>query len=86
MDERHAQFLILLEDVCAGAELADLRIEVQTTQGARVGGVPQATSPAGGIDYAGYDHQTVRVGTVQVPLQDVVNFTVAAPDVSVERP
>jgi hypothetical protein len=80
MDDCHAQFLMLLESVCAGAELADLRIELQTNQGARIGGVPRNGSPAGGFDQTDYDNGTVRVGTVEVTLRDVVNFTVAAPD------
>lgn len=79
MDDCHAQFLILLEDVCAGAELGDLRIELETTQGARIGGVPRSASRAGEFDHTGYDHDSVLIDTVAVALRDVVNFTVAAP-------
>ena len=77
MDDRHAHFLGLLEDLCAGAELADLRIELQTVTGARIDG---AASLAGQIGQTSYDRQTVRVGTVEVAFQDVVSFTVAAPE------
>lgn len=76
MDDRHAHFLGLVEDLCAGAELAHLRIELQTITGARIDG---AATPAGEIDQTSYDHQTVRIGTVEVALKDVVSFTVAAP-------
>lgn len=76
MDDRHAHFLGLLEDLCAGAELAHLRIELQTITGARIDG---AASLAGEIDQTSDDHQTVRIGTVEVALEDVVSFTVAAP-------
>ena len=76
MADRRAHFLGLLEDACASAELADLRIELQTITGGRIDG---AASLAGEIDQTSYDHQTVRVGTVEVALQDVVSFTVAAP-------
>lgn len=76
MDDRHAHFLGLFEDVCAGAELADLWIELQTITGARIAG---AASVSGQIDQTSYDHQTVRVGTVEVAFQDVVSFTIAAP-------
>jgi hypothetical protein len=81
MNERHAQFLILLADVCAGAELADLSLEVQTTQGTTIGGVPQPKSSGhhvGDVDHTGYDH-TMHIGAIEVDLQDVVKFTVTAP-------
>ena len=76
MDDRHAHFLGLLEDVCTGAELADLRIELQTITGARIDG---AASLAGEIDQTSSDHQTIRVGTVEVAFRDVVSVTLAAP-------
>jgi hypothetical protein len=80
MDDRHAQFLILLEAVFAGAELARLRIELQTIKGTRIGGVPRAASLAGGIDLTSSNQQTVRIGTVEVAFRDVVSFTVAGPE------
>ena len=81
MDDRCANFFILFGDVCTSAELAGFRIEVQTAQGARVVGVPQARSPAhpaDDLDHTGYG-RTVRVDTVEIGVQDVVAFTVTAP-------
>lgn len=81
MNDREAHFLILLGDAYVGAELGDLRIEVQTVQGARIGGAPQAPSaahPADGIDDSDYA-STIRIDNVEIPLRDVVSFTVTAP-------
>jgi hypothetical protein len=81
MDVRYAQFLILLGEVCAEAELAGLWIEVQTITGARIGGVPRAgplnhaTVEVGDPDYG----HSICIDTVEIPLQDIVSFAVSAP-------
>jgi hypothetical protein len=80
MDDRHAQFLILFEDACAVAELAGLRIEVQTIKGARIGGLLGGGSLADEIDRTSHDRQNVRIGTLEVAFQDVVTFTVGGPE------
>ena len=81
MDDRHAQFLILLEAVFAGAELADLRIELQTIKGTRIGVCPEPRCWLE-IDLTSYNDRAVRIGTVEVAFQDVVSFTVASPGAS----
>ena len=40
MDDRHAQFLIVVPDACLGAELGQLIVEVLTIDGVRYRGVP----------------------------------------------
>ena len=77
MDDRHAQFLILVADACLGAELGELVVEILTIEGVRYRGVPtvvQDEQP----DVA--DGGALRVDGSVVALEDVVEFLVRPPD------
>jgi hypothetical protein len=76
MDDRHAQFLIVVADACLGAELGELIVEILTFEGVRHCGVPtmiegeQPDGPQGGA---------LRVDGSVVALADVVEFLVWPP-------
>jgi len=76
MDDRHAQFLIVVADACSGAELGELTVEVLTIDGMRYCGL--ATAVEGEQpDAAGSG--TFRVGESVVALEDVAEFLVRSP-------
>jgi hypothetical protein len=77
MDDRHAQFLIVVADACLGAELAELVVEVLTIDGSRHSGVPTAVE----VDEPEIaDGCTLRVDGSVVALEEVVEFLVRPPD------
>jgi hypothetical protein len=85
MDDRHAQFLIAIDDLCTAAGLAGLEVHVQLRdgQGEPVRGVPSApssrSSESGGeSDETGYA-RTLAVGDHIVGLESVEALTVYAP-------
>ena len=76
MDDRHAQFLIVVADACLAAELGELIVEVLTIDGVRYRGVPtlvedeQPDAANGGA---------LRVDGSVVALAEVVEFLVWPP-------
>ena len=76
MDDRHAQFLIVVADACSGAKLAELVVEVLTIDGARYCGVPTVTERE---QANAADGGTLRVGGSVVALEEVVEFVVRPP-------
>ena len=76
MDDRHAQFLIVVADACLGAELAELMVEVLTIDGVRHSGVPTAVE----VDQPEItDGRTLRLNGSVVALEEVVEFLVRPP-------
>ena len=76
MDDRHAQFLIVVADACLAAELGELIVEVLTIDGVRYRGVPSLVEDEQ-PDAA--DGGTLRVNGSVVALADVVEFLVWPP-------
>ena len=76
MDDRHAQFLIVVADACLGAELGELIVEVLTIDGVRYRGVPTLVEDEQ-PDAA--DGGTLRVDGSVVALAEVVEFLVRPP-------
>jgi hypothetical protein len=77
MDNRHAQFLIVVADACLGAELAELIVEILTSDGVRYRGIPTKVE----VDQPGaVDGGTLRVDGSVVDLAEVVEFLVRPPD------
>lgn len=76
MDDRHAQFLIVVADACLGAELGELIVEVLTIDGVRYSGVPTAVE----VDQPDIaDRCTLCVDGSVVALEQVVEFVVRPP-------
>ena len=71
MDDRHAQFLIVVADACRGAGTGELIVEVLTIDGVRYCGVPIAVED-GQPDDA--DGGTLHIGGRVVALEEVVEF------------
>jgi hypothetical protein len=81
MDDRYAQFLIAVGDLCVAAALAGLDIEARTTDGTRTVGVPGPLRHAEGdeeFDEAGYAW-TLRIDDRVMSLEEIVECTVRAP-------
>ena len=76
MDDRHAQFVIVVADACLGAELGELVVEVLTRDGVRYSGIP-TTVEAERRDAA--DGGSFRVGGNVVALEQVLEFVVRPP-------
>lgn len=76
MDDRHAQFLIVVADACVGAALGELIVEALTIDGLRYSGVPTAVE----VDQPDIaDGCTLRVDGSVVALEQVVEFVVRPP-------
>jgi hypothetical protein len=81
MNDRHAQFLIAVGDLCAAAALAGLEVEACTADGGRALGVPGSlrhTNGAEQIDDSGYA-RTFRIDGHLVNLDEIVECSVRAP-------
>ena len=76
MDDRQAQFLIVVADACLGAELGELIVEIQTIEGVRHCGVPTMVEDERPDDPNG---GTLRVDGSVVALEDVAEFLVRPP-------
>lgn len=73
-DDRHAQFLCVVADACSGAELAELIVEVLTSDDTRYSGVPTAVGQPDAPDGA-----TLRIGGSVIALAEVVELLVRPP-------
>lgn len=84
MDDRHAQFLIAVGDLCTAAGLAGLEVEVRPNvdRGERIRGVPYARrAPGAGADAVnetGYA-RPMAIGDHIIDLADIHECTVYAP-------
>jgi hypothetical protein len=80
MDDRRAQFLIIVGEVCGDARLAGLAVEVVMDDHRHVHGVPGALVPpgTGQLDDTGLPTELV-VGDEAVPLASVTEIRVRAP-------
>ena len=76
MDDRHAQFLIVVADACLGAELGQLGVEVLTIDGVRYRSVPTEVEVE---QPDAMDGGTLRVGGSTVALDEVLEFVVRPP-------
>jgi hypothetical protein len=76
MNDRHAQFLIIVADACSGAALAELSVEVVTVDGLRHRGVPAVLE----VDHPdAVDGGSLRVDGRVVALARVVELVVRPP-------
>jgi hypothetical protein len=83
MDDRHAQFLIAVGDLCSTAAMAGLQVEILDVRGTTTHGIPGAVRSAGGkdaVDDTGYA-KAFRVEDHVVDLEDVVQCTIRSPAV-----
>jgi hypothetical protein len=76
MDDRHAQFLIVVADACAGAALGEFTIEVLMGDETRYRGVPTAVDAEPGQS-AGY--ATLHMSGSVIALENVVELVVRPP-------
>ena len=81
IDDRHAQFLIAVAELCTAAELAHLDVEIRTVDGDRTEGVPRSLR-AGAFERGDEtDYSTAFcVSDRLVRLSDIVECTLCAPD------
>ncbi|MFL5863036.1 MAG: hypothetical protein ACJ780_20045 [Solirubrobacteraceae bacterium] len=78
MDDRHAQFLILVGDICQAATRANLSVDVTRVDGTRVSGIPTEITPAFGaqeVDHTGYANR-IRINQDEIQLQDIIQCTI----------
>ena len=83
LNDRQAQFLITVADLCAAASLAALPVELVTRDGVRTGGVPGSLRRSAGaeqVDDSGYA-RTFRIDSRLVNLDEIVECTMRSPDV-----
>ncbi|MFZ0042871.1 MAG: hypothetical protein WAK93_16285 [Solirubrobacteraceae bacterium] len=81
MDDQHAQFLIMVGDAFVAAALAELPLEVVTSDGNRISGVPallEAVDRGAEVDHTGYPSR-FRLDAVAVALEDIVEYIVRSP-------
>jgi hypothetical protein len=82
MENRHAQFLIAVGELCLAAETGGLMIDIVTSDGASACGVPGAVRPTGSdrqVDDTGFARM-FRVDGRIVDLAAVRACTIRAPD------
>ena len=87
MDDRHAQFLILIGELCLAAANGKLPVTFETTDGSRLIGIPEISTSPGGDDEV---DDTGLAGTIHVDgrpmrLQDILRCTITAPAPSAAR-
>jgi hypothetical protein len=81
MDDRSAEYVIAVGQLCAAAELANFRLEVLTTTGRVVTGLAGAPRTAAGdqeLDHTGL-RRTVRIDGALVNLDEITRCTVHSP-------
>jgi hypothetical protein len=81
MDDRYAEYVIAVGQLCAAAELAKFRLEVLTTTGRVVTGLVGAPRTAAGddeLDHTGLQ-RAVRIDGALVNLDEIVRCTVHPP-------
>jgi len=81
MDDRYAQFLIAVGDLCVAAALAGLDVEARTADGKRTVGVPGLVRHSDGneqVDDSGYA-RTFRIDEHIMHLDEIVECTLRAP-------
>ena len=79
MDDRRAEFLILVGDMCVTAARARLPVELEHLCGARIRGVPTYVARACGteeVDHTGYGY-TIRIDDATINLRDITRCTVS---------
>jgi hypothetical protein len=84
VDDQHSQFLIMVGDALVAAALAEIPMEVLTSDGKRISGVPALSEPAHSsaeVDDTGYPN-TFRLDAVAVALEDIVEYVVRTPESS----
>ena len=81
MDDRHAQFLIAISELCAAAATAELPVELDTNDGHRLRGVPTPapfSRGVGEIDDTGYG-DPIQVDGIAVALETIRACTIRSP-------
>jgi hypothetical protein len=79
MDDRRAQFLLMCEDICHAALLADIPVDLTTRDGRRLRGIPSLLT-LGTPKTAGRPAELlVDLGEDQIALEAVLTVCVAAP-------
>ena len=79
MDDKHQQFLIMLADAYDSARLAGLTIEIQTTDGTRLAGVPAFGDDEVWPADDDIDNAELSIDGQAVALKSIVAFVVHAP-------
>jgi hypothetical protein len=80
-DDRYAEYLIAMEQLCASAELARLRIEVITVDGGRITGL---VGPLDGVDAwdrvdaTGFP-RTLKIDNTRVCFEEIRQLTIHPP-------
>jgi hypothetical protein len=78
MEDERAQFLILVADACGAAALSGLPVELKTSSGETIVGVPCPPDEAEGadaVDDTGYAPD-LRIGDRYVRLEGITSITV----------
>lgn len=80
--DQHAQFLILVGDLCVGAGLAGLEVELETAHGDCVLGIPGVLGrPRWGADAEGIGYEReFRLDGAVVSLESIVGCRVRFPE------
>jgi hypothetical protein len=81
VDDRRAQFVIAIGDLCTAAALASLEVDVRLSDGSSLHGVPSRPRPESGreeLDDTGYANG-LQIGDRVVALADVVCCGLSVP-------
>jgi hypothetical protein len=81
MNDRRAEFLAMVGDVCRSARLAQIPVTVKVADGTSVSGVPrphEADGPDAEVDHTGWSDDLQVNGHV-VSLESVVEIQVGSP-------
>jgi hypothetical protein len=79
MDDRRAQFLLICEDICHAAFLADIPIELTTRDGRRLRGIPTLPGFGVGEGRSRSAEVVIDLDEQRVAVQAIVSVSVAAP-------
>lgn len=82
MDDHHAHFLSIVVDMCVGAALGRLTIEIETVGGTRFTGTPGADDD-GWADEINSE-STIRLGAHELRVGDITACRVHAPPMAAE--
>jgi hypothetical protein len=79
MDDRRAQYLLICEDICHAAFLADIQVELTTCDGRRLRGIPTLPGSGVGKRRSRSAEIVIDLDEQRVALEAIVRVSVAAP-------
>jgi hypothetical protein len=85
MDDQHAQFLLMCEDICHSAFLADITVELTTRDGRRLHGVPRLSGSVDPDSTSWSRERVIELGQDRITLGCIVKISVATPSPSAAR-